>query len=75
MKPSQAYLSLSIHERINLRSGWDVAVARETGKYNRFVESATFKSINKNCCQEVYDIDRGYCSLRTTGGYNCGIHY
>ena len=65
MKPSIYYLSLSLDERINYRSGWDIAVARESGTYNRFVESATVTGDVKKCAQKVYDIDRFYISLRT----------
>lgn len=65
MKPSKYYLSLSIDERINYRSGWDIAVAYESGTYNRFVRSATVSSDVKKCAQKVYDIDRFYISSRT----------
>lgn len=59
------YSSLSINEKINLRSGFDVAIARESGVYNRFAECVKLTSVNTNACQRVYDIDRFYCSLRT----------
>ena len=59
------YNSLSINEKINLRSGFDVAVAQESGVYNRFAKCVHLQKINTNCCQRVYDIDRFYCSSRT----------
>lgn len=60
-----SYFDLTINERINLRSGWDIAVARESGTYNRLRECTKMKKLNRNCCQKVYDIDRFYCSSRT----------
>lgn len=60
-----SYSELSINERINLRSGFDIAVARESGTYNRFNHSRMITELNKNCCQNVYDIDRFWCSART----------
>lgn len=60
-----SYNNLTIHEKINLRSGFDIAVARESGKYNRFAECLSFNKINTNACQKVYNIDRGYYSHRT----------
>lgn len=65
MKPSIYYLSLSLDERINYRSGWDIAVMYESGKYNRFIESATVSSDVRKYAQKVYDIDRFYISPRT----------
>lgn len=65
MKPSIYYLSLSLDERINYRSGWDIAVAYESGTYNRFVKSATVSGDVRKCAQQVYDIDRFYISPRT----------
>jgi len=59
------YSSLSINEKINLRSGFDIAVARESGVYNRFAECVGLKKVNTNICQQEYNIDRFYCSLRT----------
>ena len=59
------YHSLSVNERINLRSGFDIAVAKESGIYNRFAKCIHLTKINTNCCQQEYDIDRFYCSLRT----------
>ena len=67
MIQSISYLDLSINERINLRSGFDIAVARESGTYNRFNRSRNMTKLNKNCCQIVYNIDRFWCSLRTSG--------
>lgn len=60
-----SYSELSVNERINLRSGFDIAVARESGTYNRFNRSRNMTKLNKNCCQKVYNIDRFWCSLRT----------
>lgn len=60
-----SYSELSVNERINLRSGFDIAVAQESGTYNRFNKSRNMIKLNKNCCQNVYNIDRFYCSLRT----------
>ena len=60
-----SYSDLSVNERINLRSGFDIAVARESGTYNRFNRSRSLTNLNKNCCQIVYNIDRFWCSLRT----------
>ena len=60
-----SYSELSVNERINLRSGFDIAVARESGDYNRFNKCITMTNLNRNCCQKVYDIDRFYISLRT----------
>lgn len=65
MKPSKYYLSLSLDERINYRSGWDIAVAYESGTYNRFVRSATVTNDVKRCAQKVYNIDRFWRSPRT----------
>lgn len=60
-----SYSDLSINERINLRSGFDIAVARESGTYNRFNHCINMTNLNKNCCQRTYNIDRFWCSLRT----------
>ena len=60
-----SYSELSVNERINLRSGFDIAVARESETYNRFNRSRNMTKLNKNCCQKVYNIDRFWCSLRT----------
>ena len=60
-----SYSELSINERINLRSGFDIATARESGVYNRFAQCIALKSVNTNACQREYNIDRFYCSLRT----------
>lgn len=60
-----SYQELSINERINLRSGFDIAVARESGVYNRFNKCLKMGALNKNCCSKVYGIDRFWCSLRT----------
>ena len=60
-----SYLELSVNERINLRSGFDIAVARESGEYNRLNRCINMTNLNRNCCQKVYDIDRFYISLRT----------
>ena len=60
------YKDLSIHERINLRSGFDVAVASEKrGETSRIGKCVSMNNLNRNCCQEEYDIDRFYVSLRT----------
>lgn len=59
------YTDLSINERINLRSGFDIAVAHESGKYNRFNKCVKMSYIIKSCCQQQYDIDRVFVSLRT----------
>ena len=58
------YFSLSLNERINLRSGFDIAVARESGVYNRFAKCVSMQ-VNTKACQREYGIDRFYCSLRT----------
>lgn len=60
-----SYFDLTINERINLRSGWDIDVAHESKDYNRLKRCTEMKKINRNCCQKVYNIDRFYCSLRT----------
>jgi hypothetical protein len=60
-----SYSELSVNERINLRSGFDIAVARESGTYNRFNVSRNMTKLNKNCCQKVYDIDRCWGSTRS----------
>ena len=65
MKASSFYLALTIHERINYRSGFDIAVARESGTYNRFAKSIQCDNLAKKISQREYDIDRFYCSLRT----------
>ena len=66
MKQFVNYKELSINERINLRSGFDVAIAYEKqGKECRIKECASMQHLNRNCCQEVYNIDRVYVSLRT----------
>lgn len=58
------YKQLTINERINLRSGFDIAIATER-KINRFMTCISMTELNRNCCQRVYDIDRFYISLRT----------
>lgn len=65
MKASSFYLALTIHERINYRSGFDIAVAHESGTYNRFSTSIRCGATAKKMSQREYDIDRFYCSLRT----------
>lgn len=58
------YKQLTINEKINLKSGFDIAVANES-KMTRLMRCMTMTNINKNCCQKVYDIDRFYISART----------
>lgn len=58
------YKQLTINEKINLKSGFDIAVAHES-KMTRLMRCMTMTNINKNCCQKVYDIDRFYISART----------
>lgn len=64
---TSVYRALSVNERINLRSGFDIATAGENGNYNRLVESTKIADavIAKKISQRVYNIDRFYCSLRT----------
>ena len=50
-----SYNELTINEKINLRSGFDVAVANER-KRNRFMRCINMTNINRNCCQKVYDL-------------------
>lgn len=65
MNTYKVYSELTINERINFRSGWDIAVARENGSYNRFAKC--IKSVIPiACCERVYNIDRFYTSLRTS---------
>lgn len=65
------YFSLSIHERINLRSGFCIPIAYEgkkdyTGKLiTRFSKCIDMKYLRKTVCSREYDIDRFYISLRT----------
>lgn len=60
------YKELSIHERINLRSGFDVPLDSEKrGETSRIEECVSMHNLNRQCCQEVYNIDRFYWSLRT----------
>lgn len=80
----KSYYQLSIHERINLRSGFDIPIRLEgiktklhtyingilvvsEAKYPccRYRDCLFMTEININCCQEVYNIDRFYISLRT----------
>ena len=58
------YKQLTINEKINLKSGFDIAVANES-KMTRLMHCMTMININKNCCQKVYDIDKFYISART----------
>ena len=60
-----SYNELTLNEKINLKSGFDIAVARENGKYNRLKKSMNMTNINRNCCKRVYSIDRFYISSRT----------
>lgn len=64
MNTYKRYSDLTIHERINFRSAWDIAVACESGSYNR-LRSCVGEYIPIACCQQVYDIDRFYRSART----------
>jgi hypothetical protein len=65
------YFDLSIHERINLRSGFDIPVAYEgkrdyRGKLiTRFADCIDMKYLRKVACSREYNIDRFYISLRT----------
>lgn len=67
MNASKHYLALDVNHRINLRSGFDIAIAYESGTYNRFAESITCcKDVADKCTNVQYDLDRrGWCSLRT----------
>lgn len=66
MSTYKPYSELTINERINFRSGWDIPVACESGTCNRF--SKSIRSIVPiECCKQVYDIDRFFMSLRTRG--------
>ena len=58
------YKQLTINEKINLKSGFDIAVAHES-KMTRLMHCMTMTNINKNCCQKVYNIDKFYISART----------
>lgn len=58
------YKQLTINEKINLKSCFDIAVACES-KRTRLMCCITMININKNCCQKVYDIDKFYISART----------
>ena len=60
-----SYNDLTINERINYRSGWDVAVAYEGGNRTRFAKCQNVVLRNKNCCQEDYGLDRFKFSMRT----------
>ena len=58
------YKQLTINEKINLKSGFDIAVANES-KMTRLMYCMIMTNINKNCCQKVYNIDKFYISART----------
>lgn len=58
------YKQLTINEKINLKSGFAIAVTYES-KMTRLMRCMAMTNINKNCCQKVYDIDKFYISLRT----------
>ena len=60
------YSELSIHQKINYRSGWNIVIAYEglphgtNPCYCRFTECVLSGPIPVRCCERVYDIDRGY---------------
>lgn len=65
------YFDLSIHERINLRSGFDIPIAHEDerdyrGKLiTRFAKCIDMKGLRRAACSREYDIDKFYISSRT----------
>lgn len=65
------YFDLSIHERINLRSGFDIPIAEEGKRhYNgklitRFAYCIDMKGLSRKICLKEYNIDRCYISFRT----------
>ena len=64
------YFKAALNQRINYKSGFDIAVAYEgelrNGKpYCRLSHCLKY-GINPNAANEVYSIDRGYYSTRTT---------
>ena len=58
------YKQLTINEKINLKSGFDIAVVYER-KITRLMRCMAMTNINKNCCQKVYNVDKFYISART----------
>ncbi len=69
MANTVSYNQLTIHERINLRSGFDVAITREMNKETCRIKQCANSQINRNGCQREYDIDRFYSSSRTWAGH------
>lgn len=61
-KQSAAYRSLSIHQKINVRSGFDVATAYESGENCRYIHSIQIQSTKIG--NVVYGIDNFYISPR-----------
>lgn len=64
MSTYKPYSELTINERINFRSGWDIPVACESGTCNRF-RRCVKSLVPTNCVKEVYNIDRFFRSMRT----------
>lgn len=65
----KSYKEATINERINYKSGWDIAIAHEgeirDGKpYCRLSRCLKY-GINPKAATQVYNIDRCYRSLRT----------
>lgn len=56
------YRSMSIHQKINVRSGFDVATACESGKHCRYAISIRVQSLGIG--HRVYSIDDFYISPR-----------
>lgn len=48
------YRDLTIHQRINYKSGWDIAIAYESGTYNKMVKCVN-ADIPIQCCLQDYN--------------------
>lgn len=58
------YQELTLNQRINFKSGYDIAVKYES-KRCRLAKAISWTNIPIACCSQVYDIDRFQVSLRT----------